>query len=54
VVRFIEQNVHRFYTSEAGATAWVGVRVSAAGNKYLQTHADGVWRDNLLALKECA
>jgi hypothetical protein len=53
VVRFIEQKVHRFYTSEAGATAWVGVRVSAAGNKYLQTHADGVWRDNLLALKEC-
>ncbi len=53
VVRLIEGKVHRFYTSEAGASAWVGVRVSAAGNKYIQTHADGVWKDNLLALKEC-
>jgi hypothetical protein len=53
VVRFIEQKVHRFYTSEVGASAWVEVRVSAAGNKYIQTRADGVWKDNLLALKEC-
>jgi hypothetical protein len=53
VARSIEQKVHRFYTSEAGASAWVGVRVSAAGNKYIQTQADGVWKDNLLALKEC-
>lgn len=53
VVSFIESQVHRFYTSEGGAMAWVGVRISASGRKYLQTHADGVWRDNLLALKEC-
>lgn len=54
VARLIEQNTHRFYTSEGGATAFVGVRTSAAGNKYLQTYADGVWKDNLLALKECS
>ena len=53
VVRLIEGRVHRFYTIEAGVSAWVEVRVSAAGNKYIQTRADGVWRDNLLALKEC-
>jgi Protein of unknown function (DUF3892) len=53
VVSLIQRQVHRFYTSEAGAVAWVGVRVSASGHKYLQTYADGVWRDNLLALKEC-
>jgi Protein of unknown function (DUF3892) len=53
VIRFIESNQHQFYTSEGGATAWVGVRVSAAGNKFLQTHADGLWKDNLLALPEC-
>lgn len=53
VVAFIESGTHRFYTSENGASAWVGVRTSAAGNKYLQTQADGVWKDNLLALKEC-
>jgi hypothetical protein len=53
VVRMIEQGTHRFYTNESGASAWVGVRTSAAGNKFLQTHADGVWKDNLLALVEC-
>jgi Protein of unknown function (DUF3892) len=53
VIRFIESNEHQFYTNENGATAWVGVRVSAAGNKFLQTHSDGLWRDNLLALAEC-
>jgi hypothetical protein len=54
VVGFIERKEHRFYTAEDGASAWVGVRTSAAGNKFLQTHADGVWRDNLLALPECS
>ena len=53
VVGYIESKAHRFFTSEAGTVAWVGVRTSAVGNKYIQTHADGVWRDNLLALKEC-
>ncbi len=54
VVRLIESKTHRFYTSEGGVSAFVMVRTSAAGNKYLQTYADGVWKDNLLALKECA
>jgi hypothetical protein len=54
VVRFIENKQHRFYTKERNASAWVGVNTSAAGNKFLQTYADGIWRDNLLALAECA
>lgn len=54
VVQFIESKQHRFYASEGGRTVWVGVRVSAAGNKFLQTHADGYWNDNLLALAECS
>jgi Protein of unknown function (DUF3892) len=53
VVGFIESGQHRFYTKEENASAWVGVRTNSAGNKYLQTHADGVWKDNLLALREC-
>ena len=53
VVRFIENQEHRFYTQEGNASAWVGVRTSAAGNKFLQTYADGIWKDNLLALPEC-
>jgi len=54
VVAFIEAGIHRFYTNVGGASAWVGVRTSASGRKYLQTHADGIWKDNLLALQECA
>ncbi len=54
VVRFIEDNTHRFFTQDGGRVAWVGVNVSAAGNKYLQTHADGIWSNNLLAQSECA
>jgi hypothetical protein len=54
VVAFIENKQHRFYTKVGNASAWVGVRISAAGNKYLQTHADSIWKDNLLALQECA
>ena len=53
VIGFIESGTHRFYTSVGGATAWVKVRESSAGNKYIQTQADGVWKDNLLALNEC-
>lgn len=53
VVSFIESKTHRFFTSEGGSSVWVGVRTSTSGRKFLQTHADGVWKDNLLALKEC-
>ncbi len=53
VVRFIEDKQHRFYTHEGKEPTWVGVRTSANGNKFLQTHANGVWKDNLLALSEC-
>jgi hypothetical protein len=54
IVRFIESKEHRFYTKEGNATAWVGVKTSAAGNKFVQTYADGIWKDNLLALPECS
>ena len=30
--------------------AYVGTRINARGTKYLQTYADGIWKDNLLAL----
>lgn len=54
VIRLIEAKQHSFYTQEGGRTAWIGVRTSAAGHKYIQTHADGQWSDNLLALRECS
>jgi hypothetical protein len=53
VVKFIEAETHRFYTNVGGRVAWVGVNVSAAGNKYIQTHADGAWNNNLLVQNEC-
>ncbi len=33
--------------------AQVGTREHANGTKFLQTYADQVWTDNLLALPEC-
>ena len=33
--------------------ARVGTRENASGTKFLQTYADQVWTDNLLALPEC-
>jgi hypothetical protein len=33
--------------------AHVGTRENAEGTKFLQTYADQVWTDNLLALPEC-
>jgi hypothetical protein len=54
VVKFIEAKERGYYTQEGGAKASVRVRTSATGHKYLQTYADGVWKDNLLALRECS
>jgi len=36
-----------------GNIARVGTRENAYGTKFLQTYADQVWTDNLLALPEC-
>ena len=36
-----------------GNKAIVGPREHSNGTKYLQTYADRVWTDNLLALPEC-
>jgi Protein of unknown function (DUF3892) len=54
IVRFIEKKEHRFYTREGNSSAWVGVRTSTTGRKFVQTYADGIWKDNLLALNECS
>lgn len=34
-----------------GSTSWVGTRHPTGRPAYLQTHADGNWNDNLLALE---
>jgi len=50
----VERGEWDFYVERpAGHRVRVIVAVSAAGNKYLKTTADGEQPDNLLALPEC-
>jgi hypothetical protein len=52
VIESIETNSNSFYTLVGGTRANVGV-VNGPNGKYVRTHADGQWNDNLLALPEC-
>ncbi len=52
VIAAINNQVHSFYTSDGSKEAEVGVR-ERNGKPYVQTHADGYWNDNLLALQAC-
>jgi len=55
-IKKIDAKEEAFYTIDrsTGNKVYVGV-VRGDGNKapYLRTHADGKWKDNLLALDEC-
>lgn len=51
MVRFIEGGGVA-YTLVNSKRADVGVKTSSSGRKYLQTHADGYWNNNLLALPD--
>ncbi len=48
-----EKNGAAYVLDSRGNKAFVGARDNAHGTKYLQTYADRVWTDNLLALPEC-
>ena len=52
VIASIEARTNTFYTFVAGKRANVAV-VNGPNGKYVRTHADGQWNDNLLALTEC-
>lgn len=47
------ENGKAYVLDSEGNKAMVGTREHANGTKYLQTYADRVWTDNLLALREC-
>jgi hypothetical protein len=50
----IEQGRWSFYVERpVGDSVWVVVAISAMGNKYLKTQADGDQPNNLLSLPEC-
>jgi hypothetical protein len=53
VITSIEAGANTFYTQVDGKRANVGVNNGPNG-KYVQTHADGQWNNNLLALPECS
>jgi hypothetical protein len=42
-----------YVVDRAGNKAYLYPRENALGTKFVQTHADKVWTDNLLALPEC-
>ena len=52
VIDWIESKAHTFYTQVSGNRGNIGV-VDGPSGKYLRTHADGKWNDNLLSLPEC-
>ena len=52
VIASIESGSNTFYTDNGGKRADVLVR-ERNGRKYVQTQADGVWTNNLLALDTC-
>jgi hypothetical protein len=52
VINWIEANAHTFFTLVGGKRAEIGV-VDGPNEKYVRTHADGYYNDNLLALPEC-
>lgn len=54
VIRRIEGRTDTFYTLVGSKRADVGVRREPGKLPYVQTHADGYWNNNLLALTECA
>ena len=47
------QDGKAYVQDSKGNKAFVGIREHSNGTKYLQTYADQVWTDNLLALQEC-
>ena len=48
-----DKNGVAYVRDSRGNEARVGTRKHTNGTKYLQTYADRVWTDNLLALPEC-
>lgn len=52
VIQSIEGRTNTFFTYVNGKRSNVGV-VEGPNGKYVRTHADNAWNDNLLALVEC-
>jgi len=53
MVDFIEKGGQAYVKDQYGNIAYCVVRISSAGNKFLQTVSDGKYSNNLLSLPEC-
>lgn len=53
MVKFVEGGNQAYTKDSLGNRAYLIVRVSRAGNKYVKTVANGKETDNLLHLQEC-
>lgn len=49
-----DQNGAAYVRDARGNQVSVRTREHGNGTKFLQTYADGIWTDNLLALRECS
>jgi hypothetical protein len=54
MVEWIEANNKAYVQDPQGNRAYCAIRVSSAGNKFLQTYSDGRYGNNLLSLPECS
>jgi hypothetical protein len=53
MIQFLENRGAAFTRDGFGNVAYLVIRISPYGNKYVKTIADGKESDNLLALPEC-
>lgn len=53
VVKFIEDGGKAYVKDDFGNIAYLIVKISRFGNKFVKTKADGVETNNLLKLLEC-
>lgn len=53
VVGWVQDRKIPAYVSDGFNKVWCGVRQNQHGTKFLQTHADNKWSNNLLALPPC-
>ena len=53
MIDWVERGNEAYVEDDNGKKAYCAVRTSKAGTKFLQTHADGYYNNNLLSLLEC-
>lgn len=53
MVTFLMDKKNSAYVSDGQNLAYCYVNTSASGRRFIQTHRDNMWSNNLLQLREC-